>query len=52
MISTPLMVVIMWKSSLEYIESDNTKFSYKNLLDFFKAKWYLVSEHATYYLLA
>jgi len=33
----------MWKNSLKNIESDN-KILYENLLDFFTAKWYLLSE--------
>ena len=48
MISASVMVVLMWKSGLQYLESDNNKISYKNLLNFFKAEQYLVSEYALY----
>jgi hypothetical protein len=47
-ISASIMVATMWKSILKYVESDNNTISYKNLLDFFKAKRYLDSEYTMY----
>jgi len=43
-ISDSIMAVNMWKNSLKNVESDNNKILYVTLLDFFKAKRYLVFE--------
>ena len=42
-ISASIMAANMWKNSLKNVESDN-KILYENLLDFFTAKRYLLSE--------
>ena len=39
-----IMAANMWKKSLKNVESDNNKILYETLLDFFTAKWYLLSE--------
>ena len=44
MISASIMVGNMWKNGLKNVESDNNKILYENLLDFFTAKRYLLSE--------
>ena len=33
---------------MKNVESDNNKILYETFLDFFKAKWYLLSELASY----
>ena len=38
----------MLKNSLKNVESDNNKVLYETLLDFFRAKQYLLSEIASY----
>jgi len=43
-ISASIMAANMWKNSLKNVESDNNKILYEILLDFFTAKWYLLSE--------
>jgi len=43
-ISASIMAANMWKNSLKNVESDNYKILYETLLDFFKAKRYLLSE--------
>jgi len=49
-ISASIMASNMWKYSLKNVESDNNKVLYETLIDFFKAKWYLLSEYASYFL--
>ena len=43
------MAANMWKNSLKNVESDNNKILYETLLDFFTAKWYLLSELTLYF---
>jgi len=43
-ISASIMAANVWKSSMKSVESDNNKILYENLLDFFTAKRYLLSE--------
>jgi len=43
-ISASLMAANMWKNSLKNVESDNDKILYENLIDFFPAIRYLLSE--------
>ena len=43
-INASIMAANMWKNSLKNVESDNNNILYKILLDFFTAKWYLLSE--------
>jgi len=43
-ISASIMAADMWKNSLKNVESDNNKILYESILDFFKAKRYLLSE--------
>ena len=43
-ISALIMAANMWKNSLKNVKSDNNKFLYETLIDFFTAKWYLLSE--------
>jgi len=43
-ISASIMAAIMWKNNLKNVESDNNKILHETLLDFFTAKWYLLSE--------
>jgi len=43
-ISASIIAANIWKNSLKNVESDNNKVLYETLLDFFTAKWYLVSE--------
>jgi len=38
------MAANMWKNSLKNVDSDNNKILYENLLNFFTAKQYLLSE--------
>jgi len=38
------MAANVWKNSLKNVESDNNKILYETLLDFFTAKWCLLSE--------
>ena len=42
--SASIMAVNMWKNSLKNVESGNNKILNENLLDFFTAKLYLLSE--------
>jgi len=48
-ISASIMAAEMWKNCLKNIESDNNKILYETLLDFFTAKWYLLSEQTSYF---
>ena len=43
-ISASVMAVNMWKNSLKNVESDNNKILYENVINFFTAKRYLLSE--------
>ena len=43
-ISASIMAANMWKSSLKNVESDKNKILYETLLDYFRAKQYLLSE--------
>jgi len=42
--SASIMAANLWKNSLNNVESDNNKILHENLLDFFTAKRYLLSE--------
>jgi len=43
-IGASIMAANMWENSLNNVEPDNYKILYENLIDFFTAKWYLLSE--------
>jgi len=43
-ISASIIAANMWKNSLKNVESDNNNFFYETLLDFFRAKRYLLYE--------
>ena len=42
-ISASIMMANMWKTRLMNVESDNNKILYETLIEFFTAKWYLLS---------
>ena len=43
-IRASIMEANVWKIILKNVESDNNNILYETLLDFFTAKWYLLSE--------
>jgi len=43
-INTSIIAANMWRNSLKNVESDKNKILYEISLDFFTAKWYLLSE--------
>jgi len=42
-INASIMAANMWKTRLMNVESDNNKILYETLIEFFTAKWYLLS---------
>jgi len=43
-ISASIMAANMWKNSMKNVESDDNKILYETLINFFKAKRFLLSE--------
>jgi len=47
-ISASIMAANMWKNSSKNVESENNNILYETIIDFFTAKWYLLSEYASH----